>query len=391
MLAGAFAGAPSGGGAFAAGRDAEFADAVSRAFSASGVPGAAVAVATSGRIVTVNVMGRRRLGRPEPIEPDDAFHLASLTKPMTATMIALLVSEGVLSWDSTPAAVWPSEAARMNVATREITLRRLLDHRSGLAAYTDIAQIRAVPRFAGDESVERRAFVIWLLHRRPPFRGGDFHYSNAGYAVAAAMAEAAAGQPWRRLMATRVFGPLGLGSCGFGWPASRDPAAPSGHWYSGDHFTPQSLGQGYAIAGFLAPAEDVSCDVRDTARFGQAWLLAFKNAGPLASLDLSGFASAPSGGYVRGWMVGAGALYHLGGAGTFHGALLINPADDLVVAVLANAGQSRSGVSLVNRTLTAGLNAYGGGRPPGGSTAVEDSPNTPRLSSVPAADLAKHD
>lgn len=343
-----------------AGADTAFETTARTAFAASGAPGLSIAVAAREGAPRVWVLGVRRLGRPAPVEAGDPFHLASITKPLSATLIAGLVESGAMTWDETPAQVWPDQAEKMDARAARVTLRQLLEHRSGLAAYTDLGEIAAAPRFPGDGRGQRAAFARWLLARRPSFKAGDFHYSNAGYGIAAAMAEAAAGRRWEDLMAERIFQPLSMTSCGFGWPAARDPLWPSGHYYQGARFKPQDLTDGYAVRPFLAPAEDVSCDAGDLARFGQAWLKGLAGeAGLMKPLSFQAMVARPIDGQGVGWSVGAGAIFHLGGAGTFHGALFVLPDRNLTVAVIANAGQGRPGSAVLNRVLLAAIAAYG--------------------------------
>ena len=342
------------------GADALFRAAVAKAFTSSGVPGLTIAVASRERIEIFLAVGRRRQDGSARVELDDPFHLASMTKPMTATMIATLVDDGSLRWDETVAEAWPAEAARMNARAARITLIQLLEHRSGLAAFTDLAEIAAAPRFAGDARARRAAFAVWLLRREPRFRAGEVHYSNAGYGLAAAMAEQVTGQGWETLMHGRLFDPLQMRTCGFGWPAARNPAWPSGHRYRPPRFEVHDLADGYRVRAILAPAEDVSCSGADLVRFGRAWLLGLDGEpGVVRPETLRAMVAAPVDGVAVGWMVGAGAIYHPGGAGTFHGVLLVAPGRDVAVAAIANAGQGRDGSELIKRSMQAALAAYG--------------------------------
>ena len=346
---------------FSAEENGRFRNAAKAAFVASGVPGLTVAVVSGKGPAYAMVIGRRRLGQPASVQPGDAFHLASITKPLTATMIASLVQNGVMRWDETPADVWPAKAPEMDRRAAGATLRQLLQHRSGLAAYTDLSRIDAAPRFNGDPAARRAAFAIWLLHQRPAFKAGDFHYSNAGYGIAAAMAEAVTGKRWEDLMADRLFRPLNMTSCGFGWPAARNPVWPAGHRWKPPVFVPHDLADGYHVRDFLAPAEDVSCDATDLALFGRAWLKALAGDETLLNRQIvRAMVEAPErGAYGLGWMLADGAIYHLGGAGTFHGGLLIDPGRDLAIAVIANAGEGRPGSALITRVLGAAMREYG--------------------------------
>ncbi len=336
---------------------AVFGRAAHAAFAAAGVPGLSVAIVSREGSSYRLVLGRRRIDRPAAIALDDPFHLASITKPLTATLVATLVDSGALRWDETPAEVWPDWADRMDRRLSGVTLRMLLSHRSGLAAFTDLAEIDAAPRFTGDGRARRAAFTKWLLARPPAFSAGALHYSNAGVAIAASMAETVTGRSWQDLLTERLFTPLGMKTCGFGWPVVRDRAWPWGHRYQNLRFTAHDPADGYAIRPFLAPAEDVSCSAGDLARFGRAWLDAL--AGDPSLLSGNGVRAllAARDGVALGWFIRDGVIYHEGGAGTFHGGLFIVPERGLVVVALANAGRSRPGTSVVNAILAAAIAA----------------------------------
>ena len=343
------------GPAFAQSADEAFDAAVRQALAASGAPGLTVAVASGSRILFARAYGRLRQGEDAPVEPGDPFRLVSISKPMTATLIGVLVDGGVLRWDETPAEVWPEAAAAMNPAMAKITLEQLLRHRAGVAAYTDAVDLDAAPKFSNDATEQRAALALWLLRRRPAYRAGEFHYSNAGYGLAAAMAEKATGESWEALMRERLFRPLGLESCGFGWPDARDRRWPSGHRYDNGRFIRHDPKRDpLGASPLIAPAVDISCDGADLARFGQTWL-----TGAPGLLKPETFRRMAEGG--TGWTVESGTLYHLGGDGTFHGALFVMPRSDLVVAVMVNAGTGRPGSAVLNRTVAAAVRLYGKG------------------------------
>src|SRR4030095_7097444 len=82
------------------------------------------------------VAGVRRWGKPEPIQIDDRFHIASCTKSWTATLAALAVERGLLRWTTTLAEGLPSLAPRMRSEYASATLEQLLAHEARLPAYT---------------------------------------------------------------------------------------------------------------------------------------------------------------------------------------------------------------------------------------------------------------
>jgi CubicO group peptidase (beta-lactamase class C family) len=97
------------------------------------VPGAAVAVVYQDRVVYMKCFGVRRLGASEPVDADTVFELASFSKPMASTVVAEEVGRGLLSWDTRIAELDPQFQLSDPVATREVTVRDLFSHRSGLS------------------------------------------------------------------------------------------------------------------------------------------------------------------------------------------------------------------------------------------------------------------
>ncbi len=99
--------------------------------TAHGVPGLAALSVRDGRVVSMGVAGNRRIGTDSPLTIHDKFHLGSITKPMTSTLAAILVSEGVIRWDTTLGEVFPEQADQMQGEYRSVTLQQLLAHRGG--------------------------------------------------------------------------------------------------------------------------------------------------------------------------------------------------------------------------------------------------------------------
>lgn len=96
----------------------------------SGVPAIAAAVIENGEVIDVAVVGVRRVGSDETVTAVDRFHIGSITKPMTATMIGRLVEKGKLDWDDTIGEHLGD--IEMLDAYRGVTLELLLQHRSGI-------------------------------------------------------------------------------------------------------------------------------------------------------------------------------------------------------------------------------------------------------------------
>jgi CubicO group peptidase (beta-lactamase class C family) len=186
---------------------ADDAQVINRLFSSydrPGAPGAAVAVIDHGRVAFLRTYGLADLEAGTPVTESTNFRLASLTKPFTALAIMLLVRDGRLSLDERVADLLPDFPAY----GREIRIRHLLTHTSGLRAYQDF-----VPASSTRHVKDRD--VVALLRRTdtllfPP--GAAFRYGDSGYAILALVVETVSGQPFAAFMRDRIFAPAGMTS-----------------------------------------------------------------------------------------------------------------------------------------------------------------------------------
>jgi CubicO group peptidase (beta-lactamase class C family) len=298
-----------------------------------------------------HAFGLRRAASSEQVADDDHFHLGSNTKAVTATLLAVLVEAGVITWDRTLAESFPDLATTMAPAWRAVTLRQLLTHRAGVAPYTSAEEILAIPSElrAGSPSLQRTAFTRWLLLRPPAGQPGRFAYSNAGYALAVAMAEQATGQPWESLLQARLFTPLGIpaGAVRIGWPGLGG-AGPWGHVREDRRWWPHAPTDGriLAIPPALAPAGDLSLTMAAYGRFLQLHLRGLAGRDGVLHAATVRALHEPTGDYAFGWAIqreGSTAVhFHEGSAGTFHAVTLLDPRRGIAVATVTNAGDERA-------------------------------------------------
>jgi CubicO group peptidase (beta-lactamase class C family) len=194
-------------------------------------PGIIAAISSSEGVIAIGSAGVRKYGDDIPFSTSDHIHLGSCTKAMTSTMIATLVAEGKLNWDTKLTDVIPGLKQKTHSDYHKITLWNLLTHRAGL--FKNPSDWGA---FENTEIKERRiALIIENMASSSSFPIGEFHYSNFGYMVAACMAEQITGLCWEILMQERIFDPLGMSSAGFGAPNTLNKIdQPWGHkkvWY----------------------------------------------------------------------------------------------------------------------------------------------------------------
>jgi CubicO group peptidase (beta-lactamase class C family) len=183
--------------------DAAVIDAVfAGALKTYAVPGLALAVVRDDEVVYLKGYGVREAGGKEEVTPDTVFAIGSCTKAFTATALALLVDDGKLSWDDPVRKHLPYFRLSDPLADRDVTVRDLLCHRTGLGR-NDLLWYRAP--WGVEESVRR----IARLELAAPFRA-EYHYNNLCYLAAGLAVEGAAKSPWQDVVQKRLFDRLDM-------------------------------------------------------------------------------------------------------------------------------------------------------------------------------------
>jgi len=230
-------------------------------------PGMIAAIISSEGVIAIGSAGERKAGSGIVFTTNDVVHLGSCTKAMTATMLATLVAEGKLSWDTKLIEAIPELKNRIHTDYHKITLWQLLTHRAGIP--NDPRDWYAYPT---KEISERRLSILKdNIIFAPAYTDGEFHYSNFGYTVAACMAEQITGLSWETLMRERLFEPLGMTTAGFGDPVkNKSIDQPWGHKKSwlGNKWNPSRDYYGEVIS----PAGRVYCSIEDWVKFISLWL-----------------------------------------------------------------------------------------------------------------------
>jgi CubicO group peptidase (beta-lactamase class C family) len=294
------------------------------------------------------------MGASDLVNADDRFHVGSMAKAMTATVIATLVEERLLAWTTRPIDVWPELAQSIRPAFRDVTLAQLLAHRAGLPAFEEADEFVAFPAEGGNATALRAEFATWVLSRDEANTPGVFRYSNAGYVVAAAMAEAVSEQSWEALMRDRLFQPLGMETPVFAFPDADRADAPSGHVPSATGFVavPPPGAEFDALLAVIVPAGHLSMSVADYARFLRLHLQGLRGvSGLLLAPETFRVLHAPVGSpvpglgeYALGWVIvtidGTRASVHDGSLTGFYAVMALVPDLDVAGVVATNADPS---------------------------------------------------
>jgi CubicO group peptidase (beta-lactamase class C family) len=312
------------------------------------LPALAGAIVTSRGVAAIGAVGVRKYGTKTPVTINDEFHLGSNTKAMTATLLALLVDEGKLSWSVTLEQIFPDLAARMNAAYRKVTVEQLLAHRAGFSSesWPKGKTLSDMYKLPGPPREQRRAYVAMVL-AEPPVNepGKEYLYSNRSYAVAGAIAEKIANQPWEELMQKRIFQPFGMATCGFGAMGTADKIdQPWQHRLVAGKHQPIEPGPQSDNPPVIAPAGTIHCSIGDWAKFIQAHLKGEKGEhGILKPETFKYLHTAPMGGdYGFGWLItkrkwaGGRALNHAGSNTQNYALVWMAPAKDFAVLIMTN-------------------------------------------------------
>ncbi|MCJ8190682.1 serine hydrolase domain-containing protein [Sphingomicrobium aestuariivivum] len=316
----------------------------------AGLPAVALARISCGRVETA-MSGVPRLDRPDaPWPASSRFAIGSNAKAMLATAAMRMAGRGEIAMDAPLGTLWPDAAG--NGAAAAITLRQLLAHRSGLPPFSSGRELDRVPALGGggDHAGESAtvATARWFLAQPMAGAPGEaLLYSNAGYVVAGALLERAAGMPLGDVLAREVFAPLRLDAV-MGAPRDHEPLGPHGHVEEGEGLVPY-LDAAPALPPFLEAAGNVSLSPADYARFVEAQLCALEGRGnallaPGAAAQMHRpVAEEASLGWGRVELGGQLLSFHIGGTGTFTAYAAIAPGADRAVIALTNAGGDRAG------------------------------------------------
>src|SRR5215475_2135570 len=178
---------------------------VARALKEFEVPGLAVAIVKDGKVVITKGYGVRKLGEPAPVDEQTLFGIASNTKAFTAAALAILVDEGKISWDDPVTKHLPGFQMYDPYVTREMTVRDLLTHRSGLGLGAGDLMFFPPTTFTREEIIARLRYIKPATSFR-----SKYAYDNVLYLVAGQVVAAVSGKSWDDFIKERIFAPLGM-------------------------------------------------------------------------------------------------------------------------------------------------------------------------------------
>ena len=298
------------------------------------LPGLALAVVRKGRVETLRTYGTANLELGAAVTSDTVFELGSLTKQFTAAAVMMLVEDGKLRLDDRIAAYLPELPGEW----RDITIRHLLTHSSGLRDYLSVPGLADQAHALGHRAMTQLFGATIPLEFSP---GDTWAYSNTGYLLLGDIIERTTGQSYWEFLRARVFVPAGMQATRSSEPGAviRDRATGYG-WQDGTFAKRPPLSENAYSAGAMVST------ITDMAR----WAAALDAGTIISKAALAQMwtpltvarGAVPPFSYGFGWVIDQErrhrAVLHSGGTPGFSSAIRHYPDERLTVIVLTNHG-----------------------------------------------------
>jgi len=322
-----------------------FGEKLANARKSAKLVGAGTVVMRGGEIIASAVSGEKQYGKGIAIAEDELWHIGSITKSFTSTMLARLVEQDVLSFDTTISDVFGTDD--IDPAWHDVTLTQLLTHTSGAKGNFPMTMQFSWPKTDAKMIKGRAKWVGSTLKKAPEIMpGSEFAYSNVGYTIAGVMAEELTGTVWEDLIRREVAEPLGLESLGFGPPKSDTGPVAWGHTGT----TAKNPNKpGADNSPIMGPAGIIHMTLSDLAKYGQAHLEGMTGSSNYLKAETFQILHTDvMDNYSMGWeednrmnWANGKLTWHNGSNTMWVALLVISPEHDLVYAMATNDGSMR--------------------------------------------------
>jgi len=221
------------------------------------IPGLALVVVQNDRVVYMNAFGVKEIGKSDPVTPDTLFEIASTTKALTATAIAILVDQKKADWDDPVHKYVEYFHLSDPCADSMVTVRDIVSHRTGLSAHDDLWDFT-------DWTREQLIRSVATVKPTRSFRSG-YLYNNIQFALAGEVVAAASKMPWEDFVRTQIFEPLAMTHTRTSFADWNASSHATGHQWSSE--TQRVSVQPFIDYTRIAPAGAIKSCVRDMAQW----------------------------------------------------------------------------------------------------------------------------
>jgi CubicO group peptidase (beta-lactamase class C family) len=310
-----------------------------------GIPGISLVIVKDDQIIYLKGLGVKDYERKTPVTPDTRFAIGSASKAFTGMLAVMSADDGKLSLEDSPKKFLPYFTLRDADAAAKITIRDLLAHRSGLNR-TDLAMITGV--------LNREELIKVAAQAKPTAKLGEkFQYQNIMYTAAGEAIARAENSTWDKLIATRIFKPLGMtNSDTFAAAMQKAPDFSFGYDYNSSTKETRRLPQ--RPIPEVAPAGAINSSARDMAQwlrlmlgdgtFNGRRLISEKGFAELTrkQVNIAGPVDYGLGWFLREWK-GHKVVEHGGNIDGFNAQVALMPDQKLGFALLTNVTASSLG------------------------------------------------
>ncbi|MDZ7359767.1 MAG: beta-lactamase family protein [candidate division KSB1 bacterium] len=320
---------------------------VEQKLSELGAPGAAIAIVHGDSIVYMKCFGVREIGRVEPITPHTVFRVASLSKGFAAVLTGLLVQDGILQWDDKIIKYLPDFALKSEAHAKNLTIRHILSHTSGLPSHAYDNLVEANLPFENIVAQLQSVPCVWPV-------GQNYNYQNVIFSLIGKIIQATAGADYETLMKARLFTPLKMTNASLTREALlANPNHASPHIRRRGEWRRTEVTPGYYA---VAPAAGINASISDMVQWLRALLggrpeivspkvieevskPVIKTRRELRRYHLNGRVHHAY--YGLGWRIfdyaGTKLVFHSGGVRGYVSQIAFLPEHDLGIVVLLNS------------------------------------------------------
>ncbi|MEQ1765310.1 MAG: serine hydrolase domain-containing protein, partial [Pyrinomonadaceae bacterium] len=318
-----------------------------------GIPGMSLAIVKDGKVIYAKGLGYKDFENKVAATADTQFAIGSSTKAFTALSVLMTADESKLSLDASPKTVLPYFKMADPDTDKNMTIRDLLTHSSGLNR-TDLAMItgklsrQELIRVAGE------AKPIGKLHEK-------FGYQNLMYATAGETVAVAQKQPWEKFVPARMFKPLGMTNSNMSI-AEMEKAKDKSFGYTYNFDTKETKKLPYRPIDDVAPAGSINSSANDMAKWLQFVLAGGVTASgnrlvsekgyqewlkPQMKVDPAGSVNYALGWFVQKWKDKT-VVQHGGNIDGFNAMVAMIPDEKLGFVMLTNVSASSLGGEMLD-------------------------------------------
>jgi D-alanyl-D-alanine carboxypeptidase len=295
------------------------------------IPGVEVGIVRGGKLELARGYGLASVELKVPVAPDTVFEIGSMTKQFTSALVMMLVEEGKIGLDDKIAKYLADSPA----AWKEITVRHLLTHTSGIKGYTEVA-----PDFLSlARNPHTQQEIVKMVADKPlDFQPGEkWAYSNTGYYLLGMILEKVSGKSYMELLSERILKPLGMTATRDGDPAAVIPGRACGYLWSGKLVNAPALQPTAAFAAGCLVSTVGDLAKWDAALAGDKLLKASSRAAIWTPVKLN---SGSTHDYGFGWAFsrpgGRKVIEHGGGTAGFSTVICRYVDEKITIIVLTN-------------------------------------------------------